>query len=47
MMRETIEEVLRENGLITETTSKSQDLFTFKVGKHIFEGKINKIKKLS
>lgn len=47
MMRETIEEVLKENGLIVESTSKSQDLFTFKVGKHLFEGKISKIKKLS
>jgi hypothetical protein len=47
MIRETIEEVLKENGLIVESTSKSQDLFTFKVGKHLFEGKINKIKKLS
>jgi hypothetical protein len=47
MMRETIEEVLRENGLIVESTNKSQDLFTFKVGKHLFEGKISKIKKLS
>ena len=44
MMRETIEEVLKENGLITESTSKSQDLFTFRVGKHVFEGKISKLK---
>jgi DUF917 family protein len=47
MIRETIEEVLSENGLLTESTTKSNEVFSFKVGKHIFEGKVTKIKKVS
>jgi hypothetical protein len=47
MIRETIEEVLAENGLLTESTTKSNEVFSFKVGKHIFEGKVTKIKKVS
>jgi hypothetical protein len=46
IIRETIEEVLSENGLLIETTSKTNDLFQFKVGSHIFEGKVTKIKKI-
>jgi len=47
MINEAVNEALHENGLITESTEKSNELFSFKVGKHIFEGKISKIKKLS
>ena len=47
IIRETIEEVLAENGLLTESTTKSNEVFSFKVGKHIFEGKVTKIKKVS
>jgi len=47
IIRETIEEVLAENGLLTESTTKSNETFSFKVGKHIFEGKVTKIKKVS
>lgn len=46
LIKETIEEVLSENGLLIENTSKANDLFQFKVGSHIFEGKITKIKKV-
>ena len=46
IIRETIEEVLSENGLLVESTSKSNDLFQFKVGSHIFEGKVTRIKKV-
>ena len=46
IVRETIEEVLSENGLLVESTSKSNEVFTFRVGKHIFEGKVTKIKKV-
>jgi hypothetical protein len=46
MIRETIEEVLGENGLLVESTSKSNDLFQFRVGSHIFEGKVTRIKKV-
>ena len=46
IIRETIEEVLSENGLLVESTSKTKDLFQFKVGSHIFEGKVTRIKKV-
>ena len=47
IVRETVEEVLRENGLLIESTQRTKDNFTFKVGSHIFEGKLTKIKKVS
>jgi len=47
MLREVVEEVLQENGILTESEQKSNELFSFKVGKHIFEGKVTKIKKIS
>jgi hypothetical protein len=47
IVRETVEEVLRENGLLMESESKSNETFQFRVGKHIFEGKMTKVKKLS
>ena len=46
MLKEVVKEVLSENGVIVESTSKSNDVFSFKVGKHIFEGKVTKVKKL-
>lgn len=46
MLKEVVQEVLKENGLITESTSKSDEVMMIKVGKHIFEGKISKVKKL-
>jgi hypothetical protein len=46
MMREVVEEVLSENGLLTESTSKSNETISFKVGKHVFEGKVTKIRKV-
>lgn len=47
MINEAVNEALQENGLITESSEKSNEVFSFKVGKHIFEGKVTKIKKLS
>ena len=47
MISEAINEALTENGLMIESTEKSNEMFTFKVGKHIFEGKVTKIKKVS
>jgi hypothetical protein len=47
MINEAVTEALHENGLITESSEKSNEIFTFKVGKHVFEGKVTKIKKLS
>lgn len=46
IVRETMEEILRENGLLVENVTKSDDVFSFRVGKHVFEGKVLKIKKL-
>lgn len=46
IVRETVEEVLTENGLMIESTQKSNEIMTIKVGKHIFEGKISKVKKV-
>ena len=37
MISEAINEALTENGLIVESTEKSNEMFTFRVGKHIFE----------
>jgi hypothetical protein len=47
MISEAINEALTENGLMVESTEKSNEGFTFRVGKHIFEGKVTKIKKVS
>lgn len=47
IVRETVEEVLTENGLMVESSQKANEIMTIKVGKHIFEGKISKIKKTS
>lgn len=47
IVRETVEEVLTENGLMVESTQKANETMTIRVGKHIFEGKISKIKKTS
>lgn len=47
IVRETVEDVLKENGLLVESESRSQDQFKFRVGQHLFEGKVNKIKKMS
>ena len=47
MLREVVEEVLYENGLLMESESKSTEMFKFRVGDHIFEGKVTKIRKVS
>ena len=47
MINEAVNNALEENGLIVESTEKANEIFTFKVGKHVFEGKVTKIKKLS
>lgn len=46
IVRETIEEVLSENGLLVESTSKTNEQFKFRVGQHMFEGKLSKIRKI-
>ena len=47
MMKEVVKEVLKENGMLTESSEKSNDSFKFQVGKHIFEGKLTRVKKMS
>lgn len=47
IVNEAVENILRENGVIVESTEKSNETFSFRVGKHLFEGKVTKIKKLS
>jgi hypothetical protein len=44
LIKETVREVLQENGLLVESTSKTNEIFSFRVGEHIFEGKLTKIK---
>jgi hypothetical protein len=46
MMKDVVEEVLTEKGLVTESTQKTKETMQFKVGQHLFEGVITKIKKL-
>ena len=47
MINEAVNNALKENGLVVESSEKSNEVFNFKVGKHIFEGKVTKIKKMS
>lgn len=46
IVKETVEDVLRENGLLTESEKSSDEIFKFRVGDRIFEGKVTKIKKV-
>jgi hypothetical protein len=45
-VRDTIKEELSKAGLVVEGESKSNETLQLKVGKHIFEGKVTKIKKV-
>lgn len=49
-VRDTVRDVVREElsktGMIVENESKSNETLQLKVGKHIFEGKVTKIKKV-
>lgn len=47
MINEAVNKSLKENGLVVESSEKSNEIFSFKVGKHVFEGKVTKIKKLA
>jgi hypothetical protein len=47
MIEEAVEKALEKNGMLLESVEKTGELFSFRVGKHIFEGKVTKIKKLS
>jgi hypothetical protein len=45
MIREALSEVLEESGLLIESTTNSKEMIQIKIGKHIFEGTIKKVKK--
>jgi hypothetical protein len=47
MINEAVNNALKQNGLVMESSEKSNEIFSFKVGKHVFEGKVTKIKKLA
>jgi hypothetical protein len=46
IIRDTITEVLTEKGLVTESSSKTKEQISFRVGQHVFEGVVTKIKKM-
>ena len=46
IVRETMEEILKENGLLIESTTKTNEKIQFKVGSTVFEGQITRIRKV-
>lgn len=46
MIEEAVNKALKNNNLLIESTEKTNEQFSFKVGKHLFEGKVTKVKKL-
>lgn len=50
VVRDTVRDVIREelqnSGLISESTQQTNETLSLRVGKHIFEGKVLKIKKI-
>jgi len=45
-VRDVVKEELQKSGLISESTQKTNEKLSLRVGKHIFEGNVTKIKKL-
>lgn len=45
-VRDVVKEELTKAGLISESTQKTNEDLSLRVGKHIFEGKVTKIKKV-
>ena len=45
-VRDVVREELQKSGVIVESESKTNDSLQLRVGKHIFEGKVTKIKKV-
>lgn len=45
-VRDVIREELQEAGILSESTENANEVIQFKVGKHIFMGKVTKIQKL-
>ena len=50
VVRDTVRDVVREElkvaGMLVESTTNSNEVIQFKVGKHLFVGNVTKIKKL-
>jgi len=46
IIRDTITEVLTEKGMVVESASKTKEQISFRVGQHVFEVVITKIKKM-
>jgi hypothetical protein len=50
IVRDTVRDVIREEletaGLIAESTDDTNEVIQFKVGKHVFMGKVTKVQKL-
>jgi hypothetical protein len=45
-VRDVVREELKEAGMLVESTQNSNEVIQFKVGQHLFVGKVTKIKKL-
>jgi hypothetical protein len=45
-VRDVVREELKDAGMIVESTSDSNETIQFKVGKHLFIGKVTKVKKM-
>ena len=45
-VRDVVREELQEAGMLVESTSKSNDVIQFKVGNHLFIGKVTQVKKI-
>ncbi len=46
MIEEAVNKALQKNNLLIESTEKTNEQFSFRVGKHVFEGKVTKVKKI-
>lgn len=45
-VRDVVREELKSSGLVSESSKNVSDTLSLKVGKHIFEGKVTKVKKI-
>jgi len=45
-VRDVVREELKESGMLVESTTNSNEVIQFKVGNHIFIGKVTKVKKI-
>ena len=46
-VRDVVQEELKQSGMLVESTTNSNDTIQFKVGNHLFIGKVTKVKKLT